>query len=96
MNNAPFILINQEKCRGCRSCEVACAWRDSGPFNPRLAGINIMKLENEGIDYPVINTECQENFCGKVSPGRTREYEPACVTACLFGALEINPEVEYE
>lgn len=96
MSKAPFIIVNQDKCRGCRRCEVACAWQNKTDFNPRFSGIKIMKLDNEGVDYPVLNVECQNNFCGKVSAGRSREYEPACVTACIFNALILNKEGEDE
>lgn len=92
MNAAPLILVCQEKCRGCRRCEVACARLDSPPFNPRRAGVHIMKLDNGGIDYPVLNAECTDRFCGKTLPGQGRENEPACVSACLFGALTLNLE----
>jgi Fe-S-cluster-containing dehydrogenase component len=80
------IKIVPENCRGCRRCQVACSSHDPGPLNPRLAGIQILRLEDEGGDYPVLNMECQERFCGKASPG---DRKPACVTACLFGTLEM-------
>jgi Fe-S-cluster-containing dehydrogenase component len=84
------ISISPELCRGCRRCELACNWRDIGPLNPRLAGIHILKTEKDGIDHPVINMECLEHFCGKIDPRRSTEREPACVTACLFGALKMK------
>ncbi len=83
------IKIVQENCRGCRRCQVACSWHDPGPLNPRLAGIQIMKLDEGGCDYPVINMECLERFCGKRHPGSKTGREPACVSACLFGALQM-------
>ena len=92
MSARPVIRIQPENCRGCRSCEAACVWHDPVPFNPRRAGIHIMRLDNAGIDYPVINTECQEQFCGKISPESSRQDEPACVTACLFNSLTLQEE----
>ncbi len=89
MSFAASIRINSENCRGCRRCQVACSSYDPGPLNPRLAGIQILRLEDEGGDYPVINMECLERFCGKAHPGN-KEQMPACVSACLFGALEMT------
>lgn len=89
MANVLSIKIVPENCRGCRRCEVVCSWHDSGPLNPRLAGIHIMRLDEGGTDYPVINQECLETFCGKTGPRRKNEMEPACVSACLFGALQM-------
>ncbi len=90
MPNALSIRIVPENCRGCRRCEVSCSWQDHGPLNPRLAGIHIMKLDEGGTDYPVINAECLERFCGKTDPKRKNDLEPACVSACLFGALQMS------
>ncbi len=92
MAYAISIRITPENCRGCRRCEVACSWHDPGPLNPRLAGIQIMKLDEGGCDYPVINMECLERFCGKRHPRNKTKQEPACVSACLFGCLQMNRE----
>ncbi len=89
MNHSVSIRIIPENCRGCRRCQVACSFYDPGPLNPRLAGIQILRLENGGSDYPVMNMECLERFCGKAHP-EDKEQRPACVTACLFGALEMT------
>jgi Fe-S-cluster-containing dehydrogenase component len=86
MTTSPLIAIVPENCRGCRRCQVACSSYDPGPLNPRLAGIQVLNLE-EGHSYPVMNVECREKFCGKSRPG-TKDSIPACVAACLFGALE--------
>jgi Fe-S-cluster-containing dehydrogenase component len=90
MSNILSIQIEPENCRGCRRCQVACSWHDPGPLNPRLAGINILSLDEGGTDYPVINMECFERFCGKQDPRRGNALEPACVSACLFGALKMT------
>jgi Fe-S-cluster-containing dehydrogenase component len=88
MSNVLSIKIHPENCRGCRRCQVACSWHDPGPLNPRFAGIRILSLDDGGTDYPVINMECLERFCGKQHPRCKNALEPACVSACLFGALE--------
>jgi len=90
MADALSITVNPELCRGCRRCEVACAWHDPGPLNPRHAGIRILKLDEGGSDYPVLNRECLERFCGKTDPRNNTRQEPACVSACLFGVLRMD------
>ncbi len=92
MDNQVPIKINSDNCRGCRRCEVACSWHGPGPLNPRLAGIRIMKLDEGGTDLPVINMECLERFCGKTDPSSPNQDAPACVAACLFGALKMDCE----
>jgi Fe-S-cluster-containing dehydrogenase component len=90
VGNAIFIKITPENCRGCRRCQLACSSHDAGPLNPRLAGIQILRLDDESGEYPVINMECLEAFCGKAGTGKNTERKPACVAACLFGALEMK------
>ena len=90
MADGVSIEIIPENCRGCRRCEVACSWHDPGPLNPRLAGINVMKLDAGRRDYPVINRECLERSCGKTDRRNAALQEPACVRACLFGALRMK------
>jgi len=92
MSYASPIKIVPENCRGCRRCQVACSSHDPGPLNPRLAGIKILRLEDGGSDYPVLNMECLEGFCGKAEPRDMTALKPACVAACLFGALEMRSE----
>ncbi|MEF8823381.1 MAG: hypothetical protein V5A14_00795 [Desulfohalobiaceae bacterium] len=89
------IRIEEACCRGCRRCEAACAGHDRPPFNPRRAGIRVIKDEQQGRDHPVLNMECLEQFCGKQEPEAADRLEPACVTACLFGALRMEKEVDY-
>ncbi len=89
------ICIDETQCRGCRRCEAACAGHDRPPFNPRRAGVRVIKDEEQGRDTPVLNMECLERFCGKQEPGAAGALEPACVTACLFGGLQMEQEVDH-
>ncbi|MCL6611739.1 MAG: hypothetical protein K6T66_09405 [Peptococcaceae bacterium] len=93
MYGKPRIEVHPENCRGCRRCEVACSWTEYGTVNPRLAGIRIWKLEEEGKVYPVFNQTCLDRFCGKADPGKKMDDEPLCVTSCLFGGIKMAREV---
>ena len=88
------IHVDQEKCRGCRRCEVACSWKAGGSINPRLAGIHVWKDEESGKDYPVVNQQCMDRFCGKEHPARRGGGVPLCVATCLFGALTYGEREE--
>lgn len=92
MSKEISIRINREKCRGCRRCELACSWSEEGVANPRRAGIKINKLEKGAKDYPRLNQQCEEKFCGKQPFGESESGVPRCVEVCLFGALELIEE----
>lgn len=87
-----IIAVYPDNCRGCRRCEMACAWLGQSAANPRMAAIRVWKIEDSGKDYPVLGQQCLDTFCGKELPGQAGSKVPACVASCLFGALKINRE----
>lgn len=96
MQRKTGIVVHQEKCRGCRRCEIACSWTAAGITNPRLAGLRIWKAEESGRDIPQLSQLCLDQFCGKEHPNRQGSGIPLCVSTCLFGALTMEEESKYE
>lgn len=96
MDSKTGLLVYPEKCRGCRRCEMACSWKPEGLTNPRMAGIKIYKLEDQGKDLPVFNQTCLDQFCGKEHPGKTGSGIPICVSTCIFGALAMEGVENHE
>jgi carbon-monoxide dehydrogenase iron sulfur subunit len=66
------IMIYPENCTGCRRCQLACSFQETGGFQPDAAVIRIIFTENER------SIEIQDGCkgCG------------ACANSCLYGALE--------
>ena len=62
------IVVNLEKCTGCRLCELACAMKRENECNPHLARIRIVKDEERGVDVPVVCQQCENPSCMKVCP----------------------------
>jgi phenylacetyl-CoA:acceptor oxidoreductase subunit 1 len=92
-----IVLINYDKCAGCRYCVVACPFQQRtfyGDGNKEyFPGQGLTELENIGKTlYPLQpGTAVKCNFCveridkGKelgLTPGLDREATPACVNAC--------------
>ncbi|MFQ6075152.1 MAG: 4Fe-4S dicluster domain-containing protein [Candidatus Bathyarchaeia archaeon] len=71
------IIVDGEKCAGCRLCEMVCSFRHGGRFSPQLSRVRVIKEDKFGLDYPV--------FCHQCDPCPS-------VTACPLGAL-IRTEV---
>lgn len=72
-----MLVIQAERCRGCRSCQLACSFTKSGVFNPAKAMI-VMERDLE-LDHaaPMIRPiGC--DLCGG---------DPACAKACKYGAI---------
>ncbi|MGA3191830.1 MAG: 4Fe-4S dicluster domain-containing protein [Candidatus Bathyarchaeia archaeon] len=71
------ILVNVDRCSGCRLCELACSFTHEKRFGPSASRVTVMKEDGLGFDLPVICWHC--DHC-----------KPA--ESCLANALERNAE----
>lgn len=104
-----MILVESEKCSGCRMCEMVCSVKNEGVSNPSRARISIVKWEADGCYLPMLCQQCEEAPCVTVCPvsaisrdtelGRlVVDYERCigcklCVSACPFGAVGYDTKV---
>ncbi len=102
------VLIDAERCAGCRACEVFCALTHFGECTPSKARIHVIKWEMQGIYVPISCRRCETPACQIACPvGATYrdaltgamlvDYARclgcyACVNACPFGATTVDPE----
>ena len=64
-----MIMIDTNKCGGCRTCEMVCSWfHNKGEFNPRRGRISVIKKEAEGVNIPFMCLQCDDPYCMKVCP----------------------------
>lgn len=73
-------------------------------FNPAISRIKIIKIEEEGIDYPSVCLHCEDPPCVKICPVDALWREDGkvvfsrdvcigckmCVTICPFGAIALE------
>jgi len=98
-----ILVIDHEKCTGCRLCELVCSVKHEGVSNPYRARIKIVKWEMEGKMVPVACQQCEDAPCMAVCPVQaiSRDEETGavhidydfcigcrmCMNACPFGAM---------
>jgi carbon-monoxide dehydrogenase iron sulfur subunit len=103
------LVIDYEKCTGCRECELACSVYHTGASNPSRSRIKVIKWEWEGIYLPMTCQNCEKPFCVEVCPTKACHVDPGmnrviidpdkcigcktCILACPFGAPSFD-EVE--
>lgn len=103
------VLINAEKCSGCRACEVFCALNHFGECAPARARIHVVKWEMQGLFVPVSCHRCEKPACQIVCPAGATYRDPltgamlvdyarclgcySCVDACPFGATTVDPGI---
>lgn len=76
------IILDYEKCNGCMACTQACAMEHSVSKNivgAMLEGVmsRIFVQSVNGVPFPVTCRHCRQ---------------PACVDACMSGAMQMDPE----
>ena len=68
------LIVDIDKCTGCRVCELVCSMINQGEVNPGKSHIKVMKNKEMDINVVALGTKC--TFCNE------------CVEWCLPGALE--------
>jgi carbon-monoxide dehydrogenase iron sulfur subunit len=102
------LMVDYEKCTGCRTCEQVCAASHYGVVNPAKSCIRVVKWEQEGLYIPMICQQCEDAPCMKGCPVGAISRDPetdhvkvdyntcigcrTCVTVCPFGAMNYNPD----
>lgn len=100
---AKVLMIDHEKCTGCRLCELVCSVKHEGVSNPMRSRIKIVKWESEGLYIPMSCQQCEDAPCMSVCPVKAIsrdesldrvvvDYDKcigcrACVAICPFGAM---------
>ena len=62
------LMLDMEKCTGCRTCELVCSVKHEGAANPSKSRIKIVKWEWEGRYVPMSCQQCVDAPCGQVCP----------------------------
>src|SRR4030042_4901794 len=101
------IVINRNKCTGCRLCETRCTLHHYAEVNPLRSKIRIKKDDSVGLDIPMVCRQCKKPACLLACPNKaiTQNKETgvifvdiekckgtgACLNACPYGVVGIDP-----
>lgn len=101
-----ILIVDHEKCTGCRNCELACSVAHYKTFNPARSRIQVIKEENKDVIAPMVCLQCEQPLCQDACPtGAIGKNEHGvlfvdhdvcigclnCVTACIYGGIAIDP-----
>jgi Fe-S-cluster-containing hydrogenase component 2 len=104
-----MITLELAKCSGCSRCEVHCSFFHSGKIGRSGARIKVVKIEDIGIDYPVVCQQCRERYCTKcpekaIAVGTLGQVVVSptlctacgtCAVMCPIGAIELYDEIPH-
>jgi carbon-monoxide dehydrogenase iron sulfur subunit len=104
------LVIDPEKCTGCRKCEMVCSVFHYGTSDPSRSLIKVLKWEHIGFYLPVTCMSCEKPFCTEVCPAKACRIDPetykviidktkcigckTCILACPFG-VPFFDEIEH-
>ena len=63
-----MLVMDPEKCTGCRLCEIVCSVKHTGVSNPARARIHVIKWDNEGFYMPMRCQQCKDAPCKAACP----------------------------
>ena len=102
------LIVDAQKCIGCRSCENYCALKHEQVCNPAKGRIHVVKWEQDAVFVPVNCMRCEQPACELACPRHAtfRNYQTgalevnpdrcigclSCVFECPFGATFVDPE----
>jgi len=75
------LVIWSDRCRGCRSCQLACSFVRTGEYNPTSSCIALERDLQTEKTAPLVHTLCCDLCSG----------HPACAEACAYGAILYEP-----
>ncbi len=104
-----MITLDLAKCSGCCRCEVNCSFFHSGKIGRSGARIKVVKIEEIGIDYPLVCQQCSERYCTRCpdnaiqigSLGQVITSPTLCTACgtcenlCPIGAIELQEEIPH-
>jgi len=103
---AKVLVIDYEKCTGCRICELVCSVKHEGVSNPARSRMKIVKWEMEGRYVPMSCQQCESAPCQAVCPVKAISRDEnlnrvdidydicigcrMCVAICPFGSMAFD------
>lgn len=103
-----ILVANNEKCTGCRLCEMVCSVNKEGVSNPAMSSIHVIKWEMEGLYMPMFCQQCEEPLCAAVCPVNAIQRDESlgrlivdkdlcigcksCISVCSLGGIGFNEQ----
>lgn len=79
------LVIRPERCRGCRSCQLACSFARTQEYNPTLSCIDLERDLDLEKTSPLVRALCCDLCSG----------QPACADSCTYDAIVFEEADEF-
>ena len=102
------LRVDPDKCTGCKQCELACSWVQTGTFQPSKSVIRVHIFDEQASFAPYACFQCDEAWCMHACPVNAIDLDEntgsvvviddvcvgckLCVIACPFGTIFYDKE----
>jgi carbon-monoxide dehydrogenase iron sulfur subunit len=103
----PKLVVQPEKCTGCKSCMLICSFAHIDAFSYDDARLKVAKNESRGQSIPQVCRNCEDPPCIPACPVEAIRRDPgnqwvildegactgcaACTDACPYQAIHMHP-----
>ena len=103
-----LLLVNMDKCTGCKQCALACSLTKEELFDPHRGWIKVSKYEDIALGIQLLCEQCDSHPCTDACPeGALLRDESTgvitvdmevcdgcgtCVDACIYHGIRLHPE----
>ncbi len=111
MPSIEALEIDPEKCTGCKQCELACSWVQTGTFQPSKSVIRVHVFDEQASFAPYACFQCDEAWCMHACPVNAIDLDELtgavvvidevcvgckqCVIACPFGTIFYDKQTDH-
>ena len=101
------ILVDVDRCSGCRQCEMVCSFSHENEFGSSISRITVLKEDILGLDLPIICWHCNPCNAMENCPEKALERKEEglifvneekcigcgkCLETCIIGVIKLRPE----
>lgn len=106
---AKLLLVDMDKCTGCKQCSLACSLVKEGLFDPNRGRIKVLKKEDVALGIQLLCEQCEAHPCIKSCPegALSRDENTGiitvddtkcvghgeCVEACPYHGIKLHPVI---
>lgn len=87
---AKALKIIPNRCTGCRQCELACSWVQTGTFQPSQSLIGVNVFDEEASYAPYTCVQCDEAWCMNTCPVNAIAIDAQTQAKVIMGDLCIG------
>jgi len=110
-SSAKILLVDMNKCTGCKQCALACSLTKEEMFDPHRGRVKILKREEIALGIQLLCEQCDPHPCIESCPTKALSKDKKlgvilvdkkacngcgnCVPACPYHGIRLHPEAKY-